>query len=244
MSRRDTPTIRPLKPAKAVATGRTGAAPRIASGPPARPARAAWAPRRALAAVGAAGPIVFAAVSALAGLVKPGYDIAEQTVSDLAVGAHGWIQTTNFLLLGAAMIALALARGHRSASVAALLAAAGVGVVAAGFFETDLAGAPATSHGAIHNSLFLAVFLALIAAFALHGRALRRRGSERGLARYSTLTAVGVFALLVVFVMFAGDLGDPLHDVAGLLERLLIGLALAWITVISRRLLSEPGRAA
>jgi hypothetical membrane protein len=239
MSPRHTPTVRQLQPASAGATDRTGTAPRTASELPSRPARVVWMPQRALAAVGAAGPVAFAAISVLAGLVKPGYDIAEQTVSDLAVGAHGWIQTANFFVLGAAMIALALTRGHRSASVSVLLAAAGAGVVVAGFFPTDLAGAPVTTDGAIHNMLFLGIFLALIAAFALHGRALRRNGSERGLARYSTLTAAGVFALLVVFVMFAGDIGDPLHSIAGLLERVLIAAALAWLTVTSRRLLAE-----
>jgi hypothetical membrane protein len=206
-------------------------------------ARAAWTPRRVFAAFGAAGPLAFLVISVLAGLIKPGYDIGEQTVSDLAVGAYGWLQTANFFLLGATMIALALALGatpsRRSPSAVVLLAAAGIGVFASGFFPTDLAGAPVTSHGAIHNMLFLGVFLALIATFALHGRALRRAGSERALARYSTLTAAAVFLLLVVFVMFAGDIGDPLHAIAGLLERVLIAAALAWLTVTSRRLVAE-----
>jgi hypothetical membrane protein len=202
-----------------------------------RPA-GAWTPRRALAATGAAGPVVFMALTVLAGLVKPGYDVGEQTVSDLAVGAYGWLQTANFFILGATMTAFALALGaapgRRSPSAVVLLAAAGAGTFTSGLFPTDLAGAPVTSHGTTHNMLFLGVFLALIAAFALQGRALRRDASQRGLARYSKLTAAGVFALLVVFVMFAGDIGDPLHGMAGLLERVLIALALAWITVVGR----------
>jgi hypothetical membrane protein len=234
MRRPFTPTVRQLRPVSLEA-GDQLPAPRRSGGF-----------RRALAAAGAIGPIAFLAVTVLAGLVKPGYRIGEQTVSDLAVGAYGWLQTANFFALGAAMVAFALALAmngapvRRSPTAVALLAAAGAGVIAAGLFPTDLAGAAETEHGVIHNMLFLAVFLALIAAYALQGRRLRRAGGERRLARYSSLTAVGVFLLLVVFVMFAGDLGDPLHDVAGLLERLLIGLALAWITVMSRRLLSTP----
>ena len=232
MPSRLTPTMADLEPAYPVARAPADSAMR-------RP----WTARRALATVGAAGPVVFLAVSVLAGLLKPGYDIREQAVSDLAVGAHGWLQTANFFALGAAMIASALAlapacrHGRGSPSAVALLAAAGAGMFTVGLFPTDLVGAPATTSGAVHNTLSLGVFLALIVAAALHGRALRRARTDTGLARYSTLTAIGVFAILVVFALFAGDVGDPLHQVSGLIERLFIAGVLAWITVVSRRLL-------
>lgn len=211
---------------------------------PSEPAgRRASTGRRALATFGAAGPVVFLAVTVLAGLLKPGYDIADQAISDLAVGTHGWLQTANFLALGLAMIAAAaaLAPGcrsdRRSPTAVALLAAAGAGMFTVGFFPTDLAGAPATGTGAIHNTVSVGVFLALIAAATLHGRALRRAGVQPGLARYLRLTAIGVFAVLVVFAIFAGDVGDPLHAVSGLIERVFIAGALGWITVVSRRVL-------
>jgi hypothetical protein len=141
------------------------------------------------------------------------------------------------------MIAAALAlapgcrRDRRSPSAVALLAAAGAGMLTVGLFPTDLASAPVTGHGAVHNTVSLGVFLALIAAAALHGRALRRAGAEPGLALYSRLTAIGVFAVLVVFALFAGDVGDPLHSVSKVIERVFIAGALAWIIVVSRRLL-------
>jgi hypothetical membrane protein len=213
---------------------------RVTSEPAGRRASPA---RRVLATIGAAGPVVFLAVTVLAGLLKPGYDIGEQAISDLAVGTHGWLQTANFLALGLAMIAAAaaLATGsrsdRRSPTAVALLAAAGAGMFTVAFFPTDLAGAPHTGHGAVHNTVSVAVFLALIAAAALHGRALRRAGVQPGLARYSRLTAIGVFAVLVVFAIFAGDVGDPLHSVSGLIERGFIAAALAWVTVVSRRVL-------
>src|SRR3954454_4027216 len=133
--------------------------------------------RRALATAGVAGPVVFLAVSLLAGLLKPGYDLRSQSISELAVGAYGWLQTANFFVLGAAMIAAAVALGlaaaPRSRGAVALLGAAGAGMVAVGFCPDDLAGAAPTPAGATHDALSLAVFLALIAAAALHGRALR-----------------------------------------------------------------------
>src|SRR4051794_18142226 len=218
--------------------------PRPPSAPPApapAPAPRASTARRALATAGAAGPVVFLAVSVLAGLLKPGYDVRQQSVSELAVGDYGWLQTANFFALGAAMIAAALAlalAGRGSRSVVALLAAAGAGMVAVGLFPTDLAGAPPTAHGAAHDTLSLGIFLALIGASAVHGRALRRAARERRLARYSTLTAGGVFALFVVFAVFAGDVGDPLHAVSGLLGRVFLAAAFGWVTVVSMRLLA------
>jgi len=203
--------------------------------------------RRALAAAGAAGPLVFLAVSVLASVVKPGYDARDQSVSELAVGAYGWLQTSNFFALGATMIASALAlaaaheRGRGSRGAVALLAAAGAGMVTVGLFPTDLPGAAPTPQGAAHDTVSLGIFLALIAAAALHGRALRRAGVQPRIARYSTLTAGAVFALFAVFAVLAGDIGDPLHSLSGLLERGFIAAALAWVSVVSVRPLRTDG---
>jgi hypothetical membrane protein len=213
------------------------------AGAPSTPAPRASTTRRALATAGAAGPVVFLAVSVLAGLLKPGYDLRDQSVSELAVGAYGWLQAANFFALGAAMIAAALAlalAGRAPRSTIALLGAAGVGMFTVGLVPDDLSGAAPTAHGEAHDTISLGIFLALIAGAALHGRALRRSGVQPRLARYSTLTAGAVFVLFAVFAVLAGDVGDPLHSVSGLLERAFIGVALAWIVVVSGRLLTTP----
>jgi hypothetical membrane protein len=169
--------------------------------------------RRTLLAIGATAPLAFLALSVLAGLARPGYDIVEQTISDLAVGSHGWIQVANFLVLGVGLVAFAITRGPRRG---ALFAVAGACAIAVAFFPTDLAGAAETSSGAMHDMLSLVMFLALIGAIAMNGG---RRA------------ALVTFALLVVFAGFAGDVGDPLHSVAGLVERAFIGVPLVWIAV-------------
>ena len=148
---------------------------------------------RFLAVAAMAGQPLFAALTVLAGLVKPGYDIAEQTVSDLAVGAYGWIQTANFLILGVAMMAFAVVLRSRRG---ALFGFAGLGVIASAFYETDLAGAAETSHGATHNMLFLLIFLALITAFALHGSRLIALTVFAGLF---TVILIGLFVESVIF---------------------------------------------
>jgi len=193
---------------------------------------------RSLAIAGAAGPVLFLAVTVVAGLITPGYDVREQSVSELALGPHGWLQTANFVVLGTSMIAAALALGlaparRASRGAPAVLAVAGAGMVSVAFFTTDAVGTPRTSHGAAHDTVSLGVFLGLIVAAALYGRALRRAGTDVRLARYSRLTAIAVFALFAVFAVFAGDPGDPLHAVSGLLERVFIAVALAWVSVVS-----------
>jgi hypothetical membrane protein len=212
---------------------------------------AAWTPARILAAVGAAGPLVFLAVATLAGLLDPGYNTRTQTVSELAVGPHGWIQTVNFYIFGASIVAFALAlfRGlrRRSYAGALLLIVVGACVFASGLYPTDLKGAPVTSAGTIHNQLFLLAFLALMISYVFHAVALRREGSWRGYALYTALTAPATFSLMFVFVGFGSDPGDPLYGGAGLIQRALIAVAFGWMTVIGRRLLArragEPGRA-
>ena len=159
---------------------RTRPAPAGAS--PAPPA--AWPPARILAAVGAAGPLVFLAVATLAGLLDPGYDARTQTVSDLAVAPHGWVQTVNFYIFGSSIVAFALGlfRGlrRRSYAGALLLIVVGACVLASGLYPTDLKGAPVTSTGTIHNLLSLLAFLALIVACVFHAVALRREGAGAG----------------------------------------------------------------
>jgi Protein of unknown function (DUF998) len=97
-------------------------APIAGVGVPAAPP-AVWTPSRILTAGGAAGPPLFLALATLAGLLDPAYDARTQTVSDLAVGPLGWLQTANFYLLGASLVAFALAlfRGLRRRSYAGTL---------------------------------------------------------------------------------------------------------------------------
>jgi hypothetical protein len=165
---------------------------------------------RTLALVATAGPPLFLLVTLVAAVVKPHSDPVQHMVSELAVGQYGWIQTANFLLLAAAIGAFAIAR--RSV----LFGVAAIGVLLSAVYETDLPGAAVTSHGDVHNMLFLVVFLSLVVAIA-------RRGGR--------LVALTTFALMVVFVLFVGDIGDPLYSVAGLIERVMIGLPLAWIAL-------------
>ena len=104
---------------------------------------------------------------------------------------------------------------------------------------TDAKGAPETATGATHNNLFLILFLALTIAQLCSAFALRGQAGWRGYARYSALTPLIAFVLLILYVGFGSDPGDPLFAIAGLIQRLLIAVSFGWMTVIGRRILAN-----
>jgi Protein of unknown function (DUF998) len=61
-----------------------------------------------LAAAGILGPVVFAVVAVVQGLLRPGYSFVADPVVALVAGPSGWVQDVNFVVLGAAMIAFAI----------------------------------------------------------------------------------------------------------------------------------------
>jgi hypothetical protein len=80
---------------------------------------AAWRP---LAIVGATGPLAFLAVATLGGALTPGYNPLTDTISAIALGPIGWLQTANFYAFGASVIAFGLALRLRFASDARMAA--------------------------------------------------------------------------------------------------------------------------
>lgn len=225
-----------------------------ADGAPAAPPER-LTPTRVLVALGAAGPVLFLAVAALLGLLKPGYDAMSQHVSELALGSLGWIQTASFYATGACFVAFAFGFAldfHRRLPprswvtkvllglTGVLIAISGAGLLLSGAFPTDPLGAPQTDTGDLHNLAFLVAFLPLILAYPAAALAMRK---ATGWGRYALATAlmpVAVFGLMFVFVAFASDPGDPLYSVGGLVQRVLIAVAFGWITTTGWRLVRRP----
>ncbi|MDA2804100.1 DUF998 domain-containing protein [Nocardiopsis suaedae] len=200
-----------------------------------------------------AGPL-FIAVFTAAGSLRPDYDQLRHPVSSLALTGAGWVQTANFLVAGALLLALA-AGMHRSALLAGraraaawLVGAAGVGLLGSGAFVTDPVsgyppGAPDaieyTPVGVLHDAAAMPVFLGLPAAcVVLAVWALRTRRPLLG--AYSLLSAVAGIVLLQLFS--AGFQQDPaLVGVAGLYQRACVVVLLGWTTAVALVLLrAEP----
>lgn len=217
--------------------GRAGAS--VANSGEPRPG--GWTSRVTLAAMVI--PAGFFAVMMLLGLVTPGYDWIARYGSELSLGRLGWIMIANFVVLGVAELALAAAMataiGDRASGRVATAAVGllGAAFVTAGVCVTDparLINGAHTWHGMVHA--FMAVVIFFI-AIPVAGLAIARRlRHQRRFARYSVLTAVGTPALLVA-TFVSGSL-------LGLAERIVIAVALAWLTSLAVRLhrgdLSEP----
>jgi hypothetical membrane protein len=62
----------------------------------------------ALAAAGIAGPVIFAVVALVLGLLRPGYSFVADPVVKLVAGPGGWVQHVSFVVLGLLMIAFAI----------------------------------------------------------------------------------------------------------------------------------------
>ncbi|MFB7374660.1 DUF998 domain-containing protein [Streptomyces sp. NPDC056222] len=199
-------------------------------------------PRPAARAVSVGGMVagpLFLGAGVVQGLSREGFDFTRNAISQLALGDLGWIQTVNFLLVGALLIGGAL--GLRQAlrrepgrtwapvlvgvfGVSFLAAAALPADAGAGFPVGAPEGVPTMSaHGAAHMFAGMIGYLALCAAFLVLARPLAARG-HRGWALASRLAPVAVLA------GFAGSAASVLAFTTG------AGLGLLWLTAVTARL--------
>ncbi|MCX4958574.1 DUF998 domain-containing protein [Streptomyces virginiae] len=167
------------------------------------------ATRSLLACVVVATPL-WAAVALSQAALREGFDITRHPLSALSNGSLGWLQITDFLVVGA-LLAVG-ATGLRRALIGTLgrtwvprlVRVAGIGMIAAGVFVMDPAdgfpvgtpyGQPAvlTWHSYAHFAAGSITFLSLIAACYVLGRHFGRAGDRR----YALLSRVGGTALLL-----------------------------------------------
>lgn len=120
----------------------------------------------------------FVVLLALLHVLRDDLDPSWRVVSEYAVGPHGWLMTSAFLLLAVtagAVAAVSWTRGSRRLGRvgAVLLAITAVGMTLAGVFETDLVTVPSedrTAVGRLHELgalLDLTPFAAIVVTLAL-----------------------------------------------------------------------------
>ena len=156
-----------------------------------------------------AGP-VYIALGVIQILIRPGFDPTRHDLSLMSNGDLGWIQITNFLLVGAMTILGAFGirrvlRGSRGGTWGPLLIGIyGLGLIGAGIFVADPmngfppgtpAGSPTTmsSHGFLHFVSGGIGFLAFIAA-CLVFMSRFNHFKQRGWAAFSGITGLFFFA--------------------------------------------------
>jgi hypothetical membrane protein len=204
---------------------------------------------RLLAAGVVAGPIFVVTVIAQA-LTRDGFDLGRHPASMLSLGELGWIQVSNFVVTGLLTVAFAFAasrslRDGPGARLGPILVAAfGVGLVAAGVFVGDPAfgfppGAPdgvpdtLSLHAVLHGVGFTIAFLSVSAACLVFARRFLA-GGERRWAAYSIATA----AIATTLSMIPGQDGASVrYFIASI-------LVWAWVSALAVKLSSEAARAA
>ena len=190
-----------------------------------------------------AGPL-FVIVIAAQALTRDGFDPSRHPISALSLGDRGWIQITDFVLVGALSVAFAvgLRRVLRPAATwgPLLTAVYGAGLIVTGVFVGDpgLGFPPGTDpripelswHAAVHAAAPPVAFGALIGVCAVFTRRFRE-GGRRGWAWYSAGTGVTALALQ----LWPGAGGTVRAAVAVLITS-------AWMTAIAIDATTEQRR--
>ncbi|TDD23589.1 DUF998 domain-containing protein [Actinomadura sp. KC06] len=204
-------------------------------------------PTRVLLGCGAVAGPMFVLLIAAQAMTRDGFDAARHPLSMLALGEHGWIQTVNFLVSGALVLASAaglrrvLSPGTTGRTWGtALITVYGASLVWAGVFPTDPAdgfpaGTPAGAgevswHGMLHNLAPVGMGLALSAACLVFARRFAREG-RRGWTIYS-VAAVAVYLVLGLAAFPAGEFRLMLAGGAAIWT---------WAAVLSIKFLIESG---
>ncbi len=196
-------------------------------------------------------PLLWAAVIALAGELRPGFDHVGQYISEL--GERGsstasLMRYAGFVATGLMHIAFALAfhlsligLGARPLSAlltSLLIVLNGMGRIGAGVFACEPGcAAPEVLVQRLHGLSATIAFLALIAATLLAAPLFRRIRGLRPLWSFSL--ASGCAGLLFLALMSAGE---ATRSATGLYERLASGSLSLWVFITAARLWRLDGR--
>jgi hypothetical membrane protein len=195
-------------------------------------APAATRRRSALAALAWAGivaPVLFTATFLAQEALRRGeFNPVAEPVSALEAGPSGWVQQVNFVVFGLLTMAhaIGLHRGMRPArggwAGPALLFLTGMGALVAGTFPLQEDAGGITYAPAAHTVGGMIFFLGSPAALIILSLRMRHDSSWRGLAPYTLGSGLVLLALALVGMVFVRPDAAPLHDWAGLHQRIMI----------------------
>ena len=183
---------------------------------------------RAAGTVGVAAPVTATVVVLIAGVLTPGYDPVRRTVSRLAERGLPAANVVDLAiaLVGCGLLGLALAMRPGAIGARILLAIAGAGLLVAAAVRLDPASEQATT---IHRLATTMAMLTLTVAPLAFARLLRGKGYRRVSFGFG---ASEVAMLLVALAMLPTDFTGW-----GVWERSFLGLSMAWMVLLSARLL-------
>jgi len=194
------------------------------------------------------GPVLFVAIFLLEGWLRPGYDPSRMFVSELALGARGWIQIANFFVYGVLLLLFArgvtaeFAGGPASRVGSSLLTLNAIRTIGVGLFVTDPAATPLQAmswHGTLHLLLAVSAFVLWPLTCFVFYRRFRVDPAWQSLAG-STLCAgiatAGLSSLLIIGSTPLTSAPNALNAWFGLIQRASIITFAAWQFAIAWRL--------
>jgi hypothetical protein len=216
--------------------------------------KTSWNIRRVAAWAGMIGSVLFVLVFTLEGFLRPGYKPLEMYISALSLGPRGWVQVTNFILLGILLFAFSrgvaaeFPTGKASRWGLILMTTIAVLFVVSGPFVMDPAGTPqnqATVHGTIHGLAGGIIFLLMPISMFVFLRRFRADPNWQPL-RVWTLALGIIEAAAVLFftiVSKAPDLLSTFSGWIGLIQRTALVPFMIWIFIFALKFLkrSKPG---
>jgi hypothetical protein len=183
------------------------------------------------------GSVVFVAVFALEGWLRPGYDLLRMFVSELSLGPRGWIQIANFIVLGvlfllfARGVAAEFREGKASRAGPILLAVIGFSLLVSGPFVMDPATTPREQwswHGTLHQLFGALVFSLSPVSCFVFWRRFRDDPKWRSL-QWWTLAAGVVVVTSVVLMKVGQTPPNALSAWVGLIQRTALVTYLSWV---------------
>lgn len=184
---------------------------------------------RLAAVAGVTGPTLFTiGFLAQEAVRRAEFSPVAEPVSALEAGPGGWVQQVNFVVFAGflATFAIGLHRGLRPVRLGwlgpALFGAASVGLVLAAVFPLRQNAAGVTYDPGYHFMSGVTFFLCSALGLLAVSYRLRRDPRFGGIATYATVAGLVGLGCFVLLGRFAIPDGAPLHDVAGLLQRLTI----------------------
>jgi hypothetical membrane protein len=184
---------------------------------------------RISAIAGIVGPVLFTLTFfAQEAFRRAEYDPIAEPVSALEAGPNGWVQQVNFVVCGLLLLTLAvglhrgLAPSRMGAFGPALLGLASIGMLLAAAFPLREDAAGVTYDPGGHFVSGVTFFFGSSIAMLVLSRRLAQDPRMRPVSTYTAACGVLALVSVVAFVRLVLPDGAPLHDYAGLFQRMII----------------------
>ena len=201
-------------------------------------------PTARLALTAVAGVLLYVLIDVLLAFLRPDVNLFHNAESDYGVGPYSWLMDVNFLLrcglslAAAAAIVRHASTGGRLRLGAGFLVAWAVGSGILAFFPDNPSGTPVTTFGLVHLSIaFLAFTCAVIGTIVL---SVKFRLVPQLRQVVPSLLLISIAA--VVPLMLLGRTDFRPGTLAGLYERIFLGMELVWILVVGTRIFSSASQ--